>query len=58
MILPAGDDYARGENGNGARRSVVFLHHAYYNFLYLAAALRKRGWDAICVNIDDPSSPD
>ncbi len=42
----------------GARRSVVFLHHSYYNFFYLAAALRKRGWDAICVSLDNPTSPD
>ena len=28
-------------------RSVLFLHHSYYNFFYLAAALRRRGWDAV-----------
>jgi glycosyltransferase involved in cell wall biosynthesis len=39
------------------RRSVVFLHHCYYNFLYLAAALRKRGWDAISASIEDPNGP-
>ena len=48
-----------GKQSNQARAAAsVFLHHAYYNFLYLAAALRKRGWDAICVNIDDPEGPD
>jgi glycosyltransferase involved in cell wall biosynthesis len=32
--------------------SVVFLHHAYYYFKYLAAALRKRGVNAINVMRD------
>jgi hypothetical protein len=45
--------------GTGARasgaRSVVFLHNSYYNFYYLAAALRRRGWDALSVNVDDPN---
>lgn len=36
-----------------ARRSVVFLGNSYYNFLYLAGALRRRGWDAISVNVED-----
>jgi hypothetical protein len=36
------------------KRSVVFLHNSYYNFFYLAAALRKRGWDAISVSIEAP----
>jgi len=36
------------------QRSVVFLHNSYYNFYYLASALRKRGWDALSVSIDDP----
>ncbi len=57
-ILPAREDYARDGDGSGGKRSVVFLHHAYYNYLYLAAALRKRGWDAMCINIDDPDGPD
>jgi hypothetical protein len=39
------------------RRSVVFLHNSYYNFLYLAAALRRRGWDAISVSLEDPQGP-
>lgn len=38
-------------------RSVVFLHHAYYNFFYLAEALRRRGWDAISASIEDPNGP-
>lgn len=37
-----------------ARRSVVFFHNCYYNFYYLAAALRRRGWDALSVSIEDP----
>jgi glycosyltransferase involved in cell wall biosynthesis len=40
------------------RRSVLFLHHAYYNFYHLARALRKRGWDAISVSLEGPDSPD
>ncbi|SMH41559.1 glycosyltransferase [Azospirillum agricola] len=36
-----------------SRRSVVFLGNSYYNFLYLAAALRRRGWDALSVNLED-----
>ncbi|WP_133129597.1 glycosyltransferase [Legionella yabuuchiae] len=34
------------------RRSVVFYRHSYYHFYYLAQALRKRGWDAIVVNLE------
>ena len=33
-----------------AERSVLFLHNSYYHFLYLAAALRRRGWDAVLVS--------
>jgi glycosyltransferase involved in cell wall biosynthesis len=40
------------------RRSVVFLHHCYYNFYYLARALRKRGWDASAVILEPPTNPD
>jgi glycosyltransferase involved in cell wall biosynthesis len=40
------------------RRSVLFLHQSYYNFKYLAAALRRRGWDALAVNLHPPDSPD
>jgi hypothetical protein len=36
------------------QRSAVFLHNSYYNFHYLAAALRKRGWDALSVSVEDP----
>lgn len=36
-------------------RSVIFLHNYYYNFYYLAKALRARGWDAISVSIEDPN---
>tara|TARA_R110002072_G_scaffold3055_2_gene22959 strand:+ start:2570 stop:4084 length:1515 start_codon:yes stop_codon:yes gene_type:complete len=38
------------------RRSVVFIHHAYYHFYYLARALRERGWRAYSVSIEDPRS--
>jgi glycosyltransferase involved in cell wall biosynthesis len=47
-------------NGLGAgqtRRSIVFLGHCYYNFFYLAQALRRRGWDALSVSIEDPNGP-
>lgn len=37
-----------------AERSVVFLHHSYYHFYYLAAALRARGWDAVSVSLEPP----
>ena len=40
------------------RRSVLFLHHSYYHFLYLAEALRRRGWDAFFVSILPPDSAD
>ena len=46
-----------GPNEPG-RRSVVFLHHCYYNFYYLARALRKRGWDALSVIVEPPTNPD
>src|SRR5258706_2593570 len=39
------------------RRSVVFFKHAYYNFFYLAKALRRRGWDALSVNPEAPDGP-
>jgi len=39
------------------QRSVVFLHHDYYHFYYLAQALRRRGWDAISVSLEGPDSP-
>jgi hypothetical protein len=40
------------DDGTAAKRSVVFLHNSYYNFFYLAQALRKRGWDAVSVSIE------
>jgi hypothetical protein len=43
--------------GVGQRRSVIFVHHSYYNFYYLAAALRRRGWDAVSASIEDPNGP-
>lgn len=39
-----------------ASRSVLFLHQSYYHFLYLAEALRKRGWNAQVVDFDNPDS--
>ena len=39
------------------RRSVVFLNNAYYNFFYLAESLRRRGWDALSVSVEDPNGP-
>jgi glycosyltransferase involved in cell wall biosynthesis len=41
----------------GLHRSVVLVNNSYYNFYYLAAALRKRGWDALSVSIEDPNGP-
>lgn len=35
-----------------APRSVVFYRQSYYHFYYLSKALRKRGWDAIVVNLE------
>ena len=37
------------------KRSVLFLHNSYYHFLYLAAALRRRGWDAVLVSNFPPN---
>jgi hypothetical protein len=39
------------------QRSVVFVNNAYYNFFYLARALRDRGWDAINVSVENPDGP-
>ena len=44
----------RGTASQRQQRSVVFLHHCYYNFYYLAKALRDRGWDAVSVCVDGP----
>lgn len=38
------------------KRSVLFVNPAYYNFKYLAQALRARGWDAMSMAIVDPQS--
>jgi hypothetical protein len=43
--------------GPSARRSVLFLHNSYYHFYYLAQALRRRGWDALTVSLEDPHGP-
>ncbi len=50
------DDRAK-VTGTGApkARSALFLHSAYYNFGYLAKALRARGWDAVSVSTADPA---
>lgn len=39
------------------KRSVLFYRHSYYHFFYLAQELRKRGWDAVTVNLEDPNGP-
>lgn len=39
------------------RRSVLFMRPAYYNFYYLARALRARGWDAVSLCTEAPDSP-
>lgn len=36
------------------KRSVLFVNPAYYNFLHLAKALRKRGWDAVSMGFMGP----
>ena len=38
------------------KRSIVFYKNAYYHFYYLAKALRRRGWDAVAVSIENPES--
>jgi glycosyltransferase involved in cell wall biosynthesis len=48
---------AAAQTNAGDRRSVVFLNNCYYNFYYLAAALRRRGWDAVSANVADPDGP-
>jgi glycosyltransferase involved in cell wall biosynthesis len=53
------DPAPRSRRGRQQRRhrSVLFLHNDYYFHLYLAAALRGRGWDALSVSIEAPDSP-
>src|SRR2546430_10520783 len=41
----------------GNKRNVLFLHNSYYHFYYLAQALRRRGWDAVTVSLEDPNGP-
>jgi len=38
-------------------RSVMFVHHCFYHFLYLSRALRERGWRALCVSFDASQGP-
>ncbi|MCH8476263.1 MAG: hypothetical protein LAT55_13665, partial [Opitutales bacterium] len=38
------------------KRSILFAHHCYYNFYYLAKALRRRGWDAATLSLDAPGA--
>ena len=33
-----------------SKRSVLFLHNGTYHFAHLAAALRRRGWDAVVIS--------
>lgn len=40
-----------------AQRSVIFVNNSYYNFYYLARALRARGWNALSVSLEDPQGP-
>lgn len=48
----AGD--APPSSGPGKARAALFLHSAYYNFGYMAKALRARGWDAVSASTADP----
>lgn len=38
------------------RRSVLFARNCYYNFHYLAKALRNRGWDAMTLSTEPEDS--
>lgn len=40
----------------GQTRSVIFIHHSYYHFYYLAQALRRRGWNAWSLSVEPPDS--
>jgi len=54
-ILPEPSHPLRAGPG-GFPRSVLFLHNSYYHFFYLAKALRRRGWDAVSVSVEDPEN--
>lgn len=41
----------------GPARSVIFTRNSYYHFFYLARALRRRGWRALTVSLEDPNGP-
>ncbi|MDQ8040137.1 MAG: hypothetical protein REH83_07015, partial [Rickettsiella sp.] len=41
---------------NKKKRSVVFIGNCYYSFYYLAEALKKRGWDALSIDIHSHST--
>ena len=38
------------ERPPNTKRSVLFLHNGHYTLGYLAAALRRRGWDAVLIS--------
>jgi len=38
-------------------RSLLLLHNSYYHHLFMARALRKRGWDALAVSLESSGSP-
>lgn len=58
---PPFESHIKGKIGDllggpgGGERSVLFIHHSYYHFFYLARALRKRGWRAYSVSIENPN---
>lgn len=41
-----------------AKRSAIFYSNSYYHNLYLAQALRRRGWDAMTISLSAPDSPE
>jgi glycosyltransferase involved in cell wall biosynthesis len=55
-LLPSGF-LREQQHSRSQSRSVVFLGNCYYNFFYLAAALRRRGWDALSVSVEAPDGP-
>jgi len=56
-LPPASELNVMALGPGGYRRSVLFLHNSYYHFLYLAEALRRRGWDALSVSLEPSSGP-